>query len=423
MWGKSPAVPLMQGSSTEAAVKPGMQEPAIRHFTGTAMRLILADVRAAFGPDAIILKQESNNGRIRITACSERQLSQMVSVEETSGRGLPATGLDTALFPVNASSRGISRSVISDNGDFGIVPVRETAARSSAQVQDSAPLPRGRIAGVELPVEETAGRSWWGRARTNSRQGPSGSTSADAQLLTDLDYSESVVAQLVDASDAAGIAERIAGQLVEPRGPITADPDTGTLLPGAYRFSGPSGHGKTSLISRLVTAFVLAHGTEGVVLLSTDQDRLGGTLKLARLAQLLGVDFHVSEEADLPLWCRQGHRLLLIDTDGEPSTARRTRGSPVDVLVLSAVAQNRLLARALDGASPDCVIALTQLDQAETLGSAFSVLLADEHLRRPIEWLGFGQNIEDSHCHANLANVSQWALRGVDRSGKRTNFS
>jgi len=459
MWGKSPAAQSMPSSRSEAVGKPRTEDLGIRQFTGSAMRSILADVRAAFGPGAIILKQESGNGRIRITACSEGQLSKLVSGRDAFGHGLSATDSSGAGTPgPDATARSRIRSGAFDDDVFGIGPVRETRVRSSDPAQSSQPRPPRRVADVELPADETTGRSWWSRAKATTFQGHAGTThsgtthsgtthsgtthagtthagtthagtthavttDADAQLLADLNYSESVVPQLVGETDGAGLAERIARQLVEPGGPITADPDTGTLLPGAYRFSGPAGHGKTSLISRLATAFVLAHGTDGVVLLSTDQDRLGGTLKLARLSQLLGVDFHVTEETDIPLWCRQGHRLLLIDTDGEPSTAKRTRNSPTDVLVLSAVAQNRLLARALDSASPDCVIALIQLDQAETLGSTFSVLLGDDHLRRPIEWLGFGQSIDDSHSAASIANVSQWALRGVDRSGKRTNFS
>ncbi len=395
-------------AKSAAAVKSRNEELGIRQFTGSAMRSVLADVRAAFGPDAIILKQDSNNGRIRITACSERQLNNL------------APALD-AIAPATIGS------TVFGAAEFGVGPVPESGLPPQQTGLDSQPRedasPRSRVATVDWPTQQPAGGGWWGRKRAKNIQTQPETANADAQLLTDLDYSESVIAHLVSESDGVGLAERIARQLVEPTGPITADLDTGTLLPGAYRFTGPSGHGKTALISRLVTSFVLVHGTEGVVLLSTDQHRLGGTLKLEHLAQLLGVDFHVTDEPDVSAWCRQGHRLLLIDTDGEPSTTRRTRGSPIDVLVLSAVAQPRLLARALERASPDSVIALTQLDQAETLGAAFSVLLADERAARPIEWLGFGQTIDDSHCAANLANVSQWALRGVDRSGKRTNFS
>lgn len=411
MRGKSSALSSTQASKSAAAVKPKNEELGIRQFTGGVMRSVLADVRAAFGPDAMILKQESNNGRIRITACSERQLSNL------------APALDAV------AQESISPSAFGSTG-FGVGPVQEsgstgpTGPRAGLDSEwGNEASTRSRVATVDWPVQEPSGGSWWGRKSSKSIQTQPESTNADAQFLVKLDYSESVVAHLVSETDGVGLAERIARQLVEPGGPITADFDTGTLLPGAYRFIGPSGHGKTALISRLVTSFVLMHGTEGVVLLSTDQNRLGGTLKLAHLAQLLGVNFHVTEENELSIWCRQGYRLLLIDTDGEPPTTRRSRGSPIDVLVLSAVAQPRLLAKALDRASPDSVIALTQLDQAETLGAVFSVLLTEEHAARPIEWLAFGQTIDDSHCVANFANVGQWALRGVDRSGMRTNFS
>lgn len=414
MWGKSAAASATRTSGSESAAEPGTDDSGVRHFTGTVMRSVLADVRTAFGPDAIILKQQSSNGRIRITACSETQLGKLTRPQDV---------FDADPSGSNAFETGPFRNDRSREDVFGVGPVAETRSGSIGVDPNRPTAPRSRVADVLLPTEETGIRSWWGRNRSTTPPGHARSAHADAELLADLDYSEAVVERLVSETDGSGLAERIARQLVAPRGPITADLDTGTLLPGAYRFSGPAGHGKTALIARLATAFVLAHGTEGVVLVSTDQDRLGGTLKLDRLAQLLGVDFRVIEEADIPMWCRQGNRLLLIDTDGEPSTAKRTRTSPVDVLVLSAVAQPRLLARALDAASPDCVIALTQLDQAETLGSALSVLLADEQLNRPVEWLGFGQTIDDSHGAANIANVSQWALRGVDRSANRTNFS
>jgi signal recognition particle GTPase len=95
----------------------------------------------------------------------------------------------------------------------------------------------------------------------------------------------------------------------------------------------------------------------------------------------------------------------------------------VDIVVLSAVAQPRLLARALAGATPASVVALTHLDQAETIGAALSVLVADERSDWPLEWLGFGQSIDDYHSLADLATVSQWALRGVYRSGMHANYS
>lgn len=408
MRSKSSAASSTQPNKAAVAVKPSNDELGIRQFTGSAMRTVLADVRAAFGPDAIILKQESSNGRIRITACSQRQLNKLAPALETSVPEVTDFGAE-------------------DFAAFGVAPVQEFEATQPGARSDSKrsneSSSRSRVATVDLATPESASGSWWGRRGSKNKQVQLEAASADALLLAELDYSESVVAHLVGETDGVGLAERIARQLVEPTGPITSDLDTGTILPGAYRFSGPSGQGKTALISRLVTSFVLEHGTEGVVLLSTDTDRLGGTLKLEHLARLLGVEFHVTEEAELSLWYRQSHRLLLIDTDGEPPTGRRTRGSPIDVVVLSAVAQPQLLARALERASSDSVIALTQLDQAQTLGAIFSVLLADDRSARPIEWLGFGQSIDDSHCAANLANVSQWALRGVDRSGKRTNFS
>ncbi len=45
-----------------------MPHSEVRHFTGPNMRSVLADVRAAFGRDALILNQEQAHGRVRVTA-------------------------------------------------------------------------------------------------------------------------------------------------------------------------------------------------------------------------------------------------------------------------------------------------------------------------------------------------------------------
>lgn len=45
-----------------------MLHSEVRHFTGPNMRAVLADVRAAFGREALILSQEQAHGRVRVTA-------------------------------------------------------------------------------------------------------------------------------------------------------------------------------------------------------------------------------------------------------------------------------------------------------------------------------------------------------------------
>ena len=392
MWGKSstPATPV---------ATPPASEPAVRQFTGTNMRALLAEVRQVFGRDAVILKQESRDGRICITACSERQLVAMTPPDDA----------------------------------FGIGPIRE-AAETSGFANDPIPGPErerrpgralaDRISAIDLPETNPVRRGWLGRGGRRNR-----SPQVDTDLLLALHYHADFVTQLVDDPQGEDTAESVACALVDERGARTIDETSGTLLPGVYRFVGPAGHGKTSLIAKLATAFVLAQGRDGVVLASTDQHRLGGTLKLERLAQLLDVPFHVIETKDIPTLMRSRPRLLLIDTDGRESPGERSRQAPVDILVLSAVAQPAQLTRALEQAGQDSVVALTQLDLADTLGEPLSVLATATDTLRPLEWLVFGESIDDSHVGADVANVSQWALRGidrlqgVDRSGMRTNFS
>ena len=208
MRNKSSAASSTQPNKAAVAVKPRKDELGIRQFTGSAMRTVLADVRAAFGPDAIILKQESSNGRIRITACSERQLNKLAPPLETS-------------VPEVTDFRA------EDFAAFGAGPVQELEAtqpraRSDSKRQNESSS-RSRVATVDLPTPESSSGGWWGRRGSKNKQVQLEAASADALLLAELDYSEFVVAHLVGETDGVGLAERIARQLVEPTGPITSD--------------------------------------------------------------------------------------------------------------------------------------------------------------------------------------------------------
>ncbi|MCP5181194.1 MAG: hypothetical protein H6993_12425 [Pseudomonadales bacterium] len=322
----------------------------IREFTGSSMPNILAQIRSAFGKDAIILDKQRVNGRLVVMACGEQDLA------------MDAQGMELVLGPVPEAGRDS-------------VPLR------TSQVRDST---RG------------------GRASSLSQPG------AAAAILEQLGFGTALI-QVVQRGDASlSLGQRLAEALLPP---LTADDEAGIR---AWRFSGLAGHGKTTMIARLI-ADAAARGSAGELrVVSTDAARLGATWRLEKLAELAGVPFRQASERTLDGLVREATGRVLIDTDGSTAGARiRSRAAAsgpriADVVVVSAAASAGVVRRVLDDAPAGARIALTQLDLTDQPGESLTAIWREIRNGKRLRWFAYGQDLDGSHQPANVSNLAQW---------------
>jgi flagellar biosynthesis protein FlhF len=173
---------------------------------------------------------------------------------------------------------------------------------------------------------------------------------------------------------------------------------------GIYSFLGTTGVGKTTTIAKLAARYVMEHGSNNVVLLTTDTYRIAAHNQLQSLAKILNVTVKVIENLqELPRYiseCRH-HSLVLIDTPGmgynDPLLKQhlhilRECKQVNNMLVLSANSQYQMLKASLHSyrlaGLHSCV--LTKLDECANLGDALGVLY-EQHL--PLSYTTDGQSV------------------------------
>jgi flagellar biosynthesis protein FlhF len=200
---------------------------------------------------------------------------------------------------------------------------------------------------------------------------------------------------------------------------------------GIAAFCGTTGVGKTTLVSKLAARHALSHGTDQVILISADEQRLGAHHQLRTLGQLLGIQVEVARDP-ATLFARvlesrdavgagRGNKLLvLIDLPGhvpdDPLFAQfarslRAASRPVPLyLVAAATTEARALRRvaAVFAGAELAGCCLTRLDEAAALGSALG-LMCDTRL--PLMYVSEGPQVPDDNLRMDGA---QFVRRAVD---------
>lgn len=194
-----------------------------------------------------------------------------------------------------------------------------------------------------------------------------------------------------------------------------------TASGGIYAFLGTTGVGKTTTIAKLAARYVMQHGGDEVILLTTDNYRIASHNQLKSLARILGIKVRIVEELEqLPSLLGQldHYKLVLIDTPGmshsDPllkSHIKVLKQCPrvKNLLVLAASSQYQMMKASLHcyrmvGLS-GCV--LTKLDECASLGDAISML--SEHTV-PLSYTTDGQSVPDDIA---VTKASQLVAKAV----------
>lgn len=196
-------------------------------------------------------------------------------------------------------------------------------------------------------------------------------------------------------------------------------------LTGTYRFIGAPGAGKTTSIIKLVAEEVFRSSASECLLIGTDSQRLAGCEPLALTADLLGLEYLEIDECDLEhtLASVRHKRLVLIDSAGLCSGQQVPKACGAkEILVIPASWQANALRRLKSQFSDKFFsgVALTHVDQAETLGAGFSVLA---QWGIPLVWVSRGAGLPDDIERADMALTRTLMLQGIDRSQMNATFA
>jgi flagellar biosynthesis protein FlhF len=184
---------------------------------------------------------------------------------------------------------------------------------------------------------------------------------------------------------------------------ITNDP---IATGGIYAFLGTTGVGKTTTIAKLAARYVIEHGPDEVVLLTTDTYRIASHDQLRSLGKILNVHVEVIDDLQLLpqiLLSYSSKALVLIDTPGmsynDPlfkqhlEALNRCRHVQT-CLTLSANSQFQMMQATIHSyrvAKPRFCV-MTKLDECASLGDAISLLISND---LPLAYITDGQSVPD----------------------------
>jgi flagellar biosynthesis protein FlhF len=411
----------------------------IRRFRAPDMRQAIRKVRDAVGPDAVILSnQRLPTGEIEIVAALDYDgslPSSMTSKRSSASRSEPYADPSSDYLErierakqqtapqANTSTIQSEQFNKSSTAQFDMPPLAED--KEDPRVEEALSVRNNdsakQLREVELELQNV--RAMLER-RQNEGSGDSKISAVEQRArekLKELGLSEFVVSRLIDDIDLKGREDdwnRLLAHLADYI-PVRS---SSTELKGCIAFMGPTGVGKTTSIGKIAAQHVLKHGSEGVVLITTDSYRIAAHEQLRTFGRILNVPVEVvNEYSDLnEVLAKYAHySLVLVDTAGmNPRDSnlerqllmmKRARASLKKLLVLPCTSQRQVLKTVvgiysqvqLDG----CV--LSKLDESASLGEAISVVI-EEGL--PVVYIADGQRIPDDIEPARAHNLISRAV-------------
>ncbi|NLU98650.1 flagellar biosynthesis protein FlhF [Marinomonas sp. UCMA 3892] len=408
----------------------------IRRFRAPDMRQAIRKVRDAVGPDAVILSnQRLPTGEIEIVAALDYDgslPSSMTSKRSSAPRNEQYTDpsadylerIERAKQQTPPQTSSPSYSEKRPTEQFEMPPLsndkEDPAVEEALSIRNSESAKQLRD--MELELKNVRAMLEQRQQNENRSEAKENAVELRArEKLKGLGLSEFVVSRLIDDIDLKGREDdwnRLLAHLADYI-PIRS---SSSELRGCIAFMGPTGVGKTTTIGKIAAQHVLKHGSEGVVLITTDTYRIAAHEQLRTFGRILNVPVEVvNEYSDLNevLAKYANYSLVLVDTAGmNPRDSnlerqllmmKRARASLKKLLVLPCTSQRQVLKTVVDVYSQvqldGCV--LSKLDESASLGEAISVVI-EEGL--PVVYIADGQRIPDDIEPARAHNLISRAV-------------
>ncbi len=365
----------------------------VQRFSGATMQEALARVKAALGPDAVVVATRSINGGI----FRAPEVEITAALEAATSEAAPSPAVERLETRLQALQReiGLIRGVVDDRRGSD----RAALARLAAGID-------GLLASVARPVGQPSAHRWVERL---------------VAAEVDRPLAERLVAGIPadGAQDAAAQHRAVQAALAAALPAINpSQRDRGRVV----AVVGPTGVGKTTTLAKLAAAAALGR-RERIAFVTLDTYRVGAVDHLRHYAELLGASVHVCRApSELAGVCARLGRCdrIFIDTpgrgrDGGRLLARlgRALGELPSRQVLLCLAAATRQAEIVDLASRLAVtrptaLVVTKLDEALALGA---MLTACAVTGLAIAWTTAGQRVPEDLEPADPGGLAQAVLR------------
>ena len=433
----------------------------VKRFVGRTSHEALGRLKAALGPDAVVLSTRPCAEGVEILAMGPEAMTRLPAEVERDVEGDAQTlGMSTLSFQDYVRERMLKRRqaelrAAHPPATAAQPPVQpamaepaparqardlQERARSQAQVPGAARQPASASAPVTaprttepLPAQQTTMLEELRSMKGLIEQRFSALTFLErlqrqpgqarlAQRLLEVGFSPALARKLTEMlPQDAPSEERWAAAALERN--LRAAEQTPAIEErgGVVALIGSTGVGKTPTPAQLAAAFAARHGASSLGLITLDAYRVGAQEQLRAYGRILGVPVHSAHDRasleDL-LDLLSDKRLVLIDTAGMAQRDSRTREmldmlshpSIQRVLVLSAAAQGETLDDVvISWRAASCKgVVLSKVDEAVRLGPALDVLIRH---KLPVLGVANGQRVPEDWHRLTAQALVQRAMR------------
>ena len=383
----------------------------IKRFFATDMRQAIRLVRSQQGPEAVILSSRAVDGGVEVISADDYDQNMILDMALTAK---PKT-------EKKETQDNVTEQLSLTKGDTSPEPIAQAEVpgqdRLDTVVESANSLPLQSLR-LELASMRELLNDQFSQLINDHNVQNHPVKAHHMRRLQDLGFSQTVARQIVDALAVEGGATKswreVLHQIVR-KIPVIHDDifrDGGTIV-----LVGPTGVGKTTTLAKFAARFTLSHSHEQVVIVTTDNIRVGAQKQFQAYGHILCVPVYTANPNELTriLDGVADRKLVLIDTAGisprDPQLSKwlEALSTPMPVktfLTLAANTQRKALEAVIRSFGrggvrlEGCI--LTKLDEAVALGDALSVIIEQ---RLPLVYFTDGQRIPHDLHHADAADL------------------
>lgn len=368
----------------------------IKRFRAKDMRQALTKVRETFGPDAVIMSDQSVGDGVEVVAAIDFDESVVSSAPQSE-------------------TLKVAEIIQDDYTDI----MEEDFPQSHLAFQDI----KTEISGLrEMMKLYLKGTTWEDMLRKNPIE-----SSLFHWLLeigVSKDFAKRIIAK-VPSNTTLDNAKSNAMNVFENE--LLIPQENFLEQGGIVALVGPTGVGKTTTIAKLAARFVLRYGSEHLGLITVDNYRIGAHEQLNTYGKILGIPVYSvqdSESLERRLRQLQDKKLILIDTAG---LGQRDARVTQQLLMLQKASPEIQCALVLSSNSQELVIQdivnlfmhfpiahcmLTKTDETANLSIALNILI--EH-GLPLACVTNGQRVPEDLQFPNAHDLVSLAIKIADQ--------